>query len=309
MKNQEKNIYIVGAGAIGKALAVFLKLENKHVTILRGSVDDKSSYTETIQIELPDKTKLEAEIEVSTLSNFSELNGVIVLANKSYGNTNLAQVLKGKVNSSPIVILQNGLGVEQPFIDNDFPEIHRCVLFATSHTIAENMLRFRPVTVSPIGTIEGNGDNLNLIIDQLSSPHFQFRREIDIQPIIWKKTIINSVFNSVCPLLEIDNGIFHRDKNVLSVARRVISECIAVAAEIGISLNEEEVVESLLFISKSSDGQLISTFQDIKNRRKTEIETFNFAIVNIAQKLNMELVVKETKLLGELTKLKSELNL
>jgi 2-dehydropantoate 2-reductase len=34
----------------------------------------------------------------------------------------------------------------------------------------------------------------------------------------------------------------------------------------------------------------------------------NFSIVNIAKKLNKEALVTETKLLGELTKLKSELN-
>jgi 2-dehydropantoate 2-reductase len=36
-------IFIVGNGAIGKALAVFLKLQDKDVIILRGSVDDDSS--------------------------------------------------------------------------------------------------------------------------------------------------------------------------------------------------------------------------------------------------------------------------
>jgi 2-dehydropantoate 2-reductase len=54
---------------------------------------------------------------------------------------------------------------------------------------------------------------------------------------------------------------------------------------------------------------LISTLQDIKMRRRTEIETLNFSIVNIARQLNKESWVTETKLLGELTKLKSDLTL
>jgi 2-dehydropantoate 2-reductase len=107
--------------------------------------------------------------------------------------------------------------------------------------------------------------------------------------------------------LEIDNGIFHRDEKTLAIAKRVIEECVAIAKETGIFLNTDEVVESLLLISKFSDGQLISTFQDIKNKRETEIETLNFAIVNVAKKLNKEHMVAETKLLGELIKLKSEL--
>ena len=67
------NIYIIGAGAVGKALAVSLKLDKKDVIILRGSIDDKSGYTEKIQVVLDNKTELEASIEINTLSNFSAL--------------------------------------------------------------------------------------------------------------------------------------------------------------------------------------------------------------------------------------------
>ncbi|WP_423147860.1 ketopantoate reductase family protein [Rubrolithibacter danxiaensis] len=305
MKN---DIYIIGAGAIGKALAVFLKLAGRKVILLRGSLDDKSTYFEKIQITSDDKTELEAEIEISTLSNFPQLDGIIALTNKSYGNKNLAQALGKKANSSPVVILQNGLGVEQVFVDNHFPEIYRCVLFVTCQTIAENKVSFKPVSISPIGIIKRSNTHLNAIVEQLNSPDFQFKAEQNIQPVIWKKAIINCVFNSICPLLEVDNGIFHREGRVLEMAKRVIAECVSIAREKGIILNSDEVTESLLLISKSSEGQLISTLQDIKNKRPTEIETLNLEIAAIAKTLNKENLVKETKLLGELTKLKSELN-
>ncbi|MEO7992006.1 MAG: 2-dehydropantoate 2-reductase [Chryseolinea sp.] len=303
-----EHIYIIGSGAVGKVLAVALQRSGKKVTIIRGSVDDQSKHIERIHVELENKTKQEAEIEVNTLSNFSELKGIIVLTNKSYGNRALANALKEKVKHSPLVILQNGLGVEQPFIDAHFPEIYRCVLFVTSQTIGENMLRFKPVSVSPIGIIEGNAVKLNLIVEQLNSPEFTFRAEHNIQTIIWKKAIVNCVFNSICPLLETDNGIFHRDENVLAIAKRVIEECITISSAKGIKLDAKEVIESLLLISKSSDGQLISTLQDIRNKRQTEIDTLNFEIVRIAHTLGKEDLVKETKLLGELVKLKSELH-
>ncbi len=301
-----ENIFIIGSGAIGKALAVFLKLSGRNVVLLRGSIDDKSNYTEKIRVALNDQSELEAEIEISTLSNFAELDGVIVLANKSYGNENLSQALRGKAKNSPIVILQNGLGVEQTFVHCNYSEIYRCVIFASSQIIDPNILRFKPVSASPIGTIKGDNSNLGKIVEQLDNPHFRFQVETDIQTLIWKKTIINSVFNSICPLLEIDNGIFHRNEQVLEIAKRVIEECVGIAQEKGISLNVNEVVESLLLISKSSDGQFISTLQDIRNRRATEIETLNFAIVGVAKLLNKENAVKETRLLGELTRLKAD---
>jgi len=54
-----------------------------------------------------------------------------------------------------------------------------------------------------------------------------------------------------------------------------------------------------------SDGQKISTYQDILNKRETEIETLNFAVAKAAGgKINIHV----TALLGELTKIKSELS-
>jgi len=301
-------IFIIGAGAIGKTLAVALKVSDKNVVLVRGSVDDGSRSVEKIEVVTNDGAKLEAEIEVGTFSRFSALDGIIVLTNKSFGNDNLARTLEVKAKNSPLVILQNGLGVERPFIDHDFPEVYRCVLFVTSQPISANQIRFKPVIISPIGIITGSRANLQLVVEQLNSSVFPFKAETDIQTVIWKKAIINSVFNSICPLLEIDNGVFQREAQVLDIAKRVITECAAIAKENGIDLEVDEVVERLLLISKSSDGQLISTLQDIKNKRPTEIETLNFEIVNIARKSNKENVVANTKLLGELTRLKSELS-
>lgn len=301
-------IFIIGAGAIGKSLAVALKLADRNVVLVRGSVDDGSRSVEKIEVFTIDGAQLEAEIEVGTFSRFSTLDGIIVLTNKSFGNDNLARTLEAKAKNSPLVILQNGLGVERPFIDRDFADVYRCVLFVTSQAISANQIRFKPVTISPIGIITGSEADLLSVVEQLNSPGFPFKAEADIQTVIWMKAIINSVFNSICPLLEIDNGVFQREEQVFDIAKRVIAECVAIAKESGIELEVDEVVERLLLISKTSDGQLISTLQDINNKRPTEIETLNFEIVNIARKLNKENAVANTKLLGELTRLKSELS-
>jgi 2-dehydropantoate 2-reductase len=301
-------IYIIGYGAVGKALAVSLKLSGRNVIILRGRTDESPGGIENIQVAMPDQPLLEAGIEISTLNKFNQLDGIIVLTNKSYGNGQLAESLKNKTGNSPIVLLQNGLGVEQVFIRNGFPEIYRCVLFITSQVMSSNKVSYKPVAVSPIGSVSSKSTNLNEVVEALNSPFFPFKAEYNIEPIIWKKAIVNSVFNSVCPLLNIDNGIFQRDPAALGIAKRIIKECVGIARAKGVTLTEQEVTESLLLISKLSDGQLISTLQDINNKRRTEIDTLNFAIAEIAKELNMEHSVTETSLLGELTRLKSELN-
>jgi 2-dehydropantoate 2-reductase len=71
-------------------------------------------------------------------------------------------------------------------------------------------------------------------------------------------------------------------------------------------LHADTILSRLLLISKSSDGQLISTYQDILNKRNTEIETMNMSIARVAESVGRSSLIKQTKLLGELIQIKSE---
>lgn len=303
-----ETIFIVGAGAIGKALAVILTHHHSKVVLLRGSEWLAAPYEETITLEGPDELKLQARVTVSSIEHFTSFEGLVVLTNKSYGNDRIAGMLRGKTVNAPIVILQNGLRVEECFGEGDYPDIYRCVLFVTSQFAADGTIRFRPVSTSPIGPVGGRGSQLDWVVQKLDSPEFPFRAEPDIEPVIWKKAIANSVFNSICPLLEVDNGIFCRDQRVLAIAQTVIAECTLVARARGISLTEQEVLDSVLLISRLSDGQLISTLQDIRQGRPTEIATLNAAIAGMAEELGLEGLVPITSLLGQLTQLKAALH-
>jgi 2-dehydropantoate 2-reductase len=306
MKPNQNHIYIVGNGVIAKALAVALILNERKVTILRGSIDNQPAIIENIQVEIENKI-IEAEVVISSLSNFESLDGIILLTNKSFGNTVLADKLKNKTGKSPIVFLQNGLHIENSFLNKGFDELYRCVLLATSESLENNKVRFKLVAPSPIGIIKGSNDILQQIVDVLNTSLFSFRNEKDIQTIIWKKVISNCVFNSICPLLETDNGIFQRNEEVLQIAQMVIKECLSVSKEYDINLTMEIVLENILAISKMSDGQKISTYQDILNKRETEIETMNLAIAESAI-LKGNIAVPVTEMLGQLVKIKSELS-
>ncbi|HWV30287.1 MAG TPA: ketopantoate reductase C-terminal domain-containing protein [Dyadobacter sp.] len=299
--------YIIGNGVIAKALAVALSLNGRSVTILRGSVDNSGTSQELIQVDTGEEL-LSARIEISSISSYETLDGLLVLTNKSFGNKQIARKLYARAKQSAIVFLQNGLHVEKAFSDMGFEKLYRCVLMATSQAAGENKVRFRLVTASPIGVIAGPEEKLTSIVAQMNTSFFPFRPEPDIQFFIWKKVISNCVFNSICPLLETDNGVFRRNAAVLEVGKQVIRECLLVAREHGVHLTEEEIVQNILSISEMSDGQKISTYQDILNKRETEIDSLNLEITRLAQRSG-NVAVPTTSLLGELIKLKSSISM
>src|SRR6185295_487275 len=89
----DKRIFIIGSGAIGRALAVFLREMEKDVILLRGSEEVDIEYKEIFQVNLPENKTVTSSIEVSSLNRFTQLDGIVVLTNKSFGNPGLAHRL------------------------------------------------------------------------------------------------------------------------------------------------------------------------------------------------------------------------
>ena len=301
-------IYILGAGAIGMALAVNLLRNGRSVAAVRTSNSNYSGEAVQVSVECDQSLTIEAPLEMVSLSKLDRLGaGTIVITAKATANRFLASELRDKKSSGPIIIMQNGIGVESPFIEAGFPDVYRCVLYATSQEQQENFIRFRSVAASPIGTVIGDTQKLNRLVTQLSTPKFQFRVEKRIKEEIWKKAIMNAVFNSVCPLLEVDNGIFCRDKMVATIALEIIEETVQVTKRIGLDLETKGLMEQLLKISERSDGLLISTLQDLNNGHETEIDFLNLEIARIAGEMTPKIPVSKTKILGELISIKSRL--
>jgi 2-dehydropantoate 2-reductase len=298
-----ETIYILGSGVVGFPLAAYLTQAGRKVIAVRTSRQDVPHGFVTVTVQ-NGAEQFSVPVETSSLAQLSRLDGLLVVTAKSYVNQALALELQAKA-TGPVVLLQNGLSVEKPFLAANFASIYRCVLYVTSQTTAENTFAFRPVAASPVGVIHGAEADLAQCVAVLTTAGFPFRSEANITREVWKKAIINAVFNSICPLLDVDNGIFARHAAVANLAREIIQECVTLTDRLGLGLTESEMVEQILMISQRSDGQLISTLQDIQVGRPTEIEFLNLEIARIAAGLQPTLSLPKTELLGKMILAKS----
>lgn len=306
--NQQPVIYIVGGGAIGKTLAFFLAAENRQVVLVRVTNQLVNAAEEIIQLSLGDQSPLTEKVKTCSLSELSGADGTWVLTNKSYGNHFIAEELKRQHTTGPLVILQNGLGVEKPFKEKGFTNIFRCVLFATSQIRENGVVHFKPVASSAIGVVREPATDPEWIASQLDNAHFRFHAVSDIESLTWRKALANTVFNSICPLLETDNGVFHRHSETMELADRIIEQGVMIANKYGVIISQQDIHETVLMISRASDGQHISTWQDIRMGRQTEIDTLNMEIFSLAEGIGAQDAVRETWLLGRMIQLKSALH-
>jgi len=304
--DSNENIYILGSGAIGFPLAVYLADAGRRVVAVRTSRDDVPKSTITVTVR-NGENHISTPVETISLSNLTALDGTIVIATKSYTNKAIALELKNKAPTGPIVIMQNGVGVEKPFLDAHFTPIYRCILLLTSQATSEYEFTVRPIASSPIGIVDGNEYDLKKCVEDLTTDGFPFRAEVNIQRDIWKKAIINCVFNSICPLLDVDNGVFVRDMEIANLAAEIVRECISLTDRFDMGLRESELMEQIMRISKGSDGILISTLQDINGGRQTEIESLNLEMARVAAEMQPGLHLPGTELLGRMILAKSML--
>lgn len=299
--NDNDTVFILGAGAIGLALAVKLSKYGRSVQLVHTHSEVEAGSP--VSVVLNDGKTGEREqviLPVCSLATIETLNGVIAITAKSYANVQIAAQLKEKACQSPIILMQNGIGVETPFLKAGFAAIYRCILYSASHRTGRYAVQFCMFKSSQVGVVRGTQTALERLIAQLSTPDFVFHSEPHIQQAIWKKGIINAVYNTICPLLEVDNGIFMRDPATAKIASEVIAECVQVAAAIGIPLDKQMILDEVLNISRVTDGQLASTLQDLHHKRQTEIDSLNLEIVRVAERVTPRVDVPRTKLLGQL---------
>lgn len=305
--NALEPVYILGAGAMGSPLAVYLHEQRRDVVIVRTSRNDLSRSTSQVVIKSGADGERSAVLTTISLDQLDNVQGLVVVSAKSYANPSIAARLAVMAGRPPVVVMQNGLGVEAPFLAAGLPEIYRCVIFATGQREDDGRYSFWSVKPSPIGVIKGGRERLGSIVQTLSTPAFPFVEDERIQETIWQKAIINAVFNSICPLLDVDNGIFDRDPQVTALAESVVDECLAVAKTQHVALARDRLLEQLLAISRASTGQAISTLQDIRRGRPTEIASLNLAIARYGDQAEPPVRAERTRMLGHLIELKAEL--
>lgn len=298
-----KKIFIFGGGAVGMALAVHLSKAGRNVILVRTS--GVTVEEPRIQLAVNERGIIHrALVDCVDIAKLDKPEGLLVITTKAHANSEIASSLLRTRAQGPIVLLQNGIGVESAFLKSGFERLYRAVLYVTGQRETDRSALFHAIKPSVVGMIRGSHEELKTCVDLLNSEIFPFEVASCIEKSVWQKTLVNCAFNSICPLLESDNGVFARDPLCQELALLVIRECLGVASRMGVELEEDHILEQIDQISRGSK-YLISTLQDIRKGQPTEIEFLNLEVSRLAASLDPPLKVPRTEMLGKLILAKS----
>lgn len=297
-----ERIYILGCGAIGFPLAAFLTRQGKDVVAVRTSTPHSGLVPVEVKVSISGG-ELTEQVPSCGLETLEAPEGIFVVTAKAAANETLAKWLTTHGASGPVVLMQNGLGVEEPFLQHGIQQLYRTILYFTSEARAPGTFAATAFKPSVTGVVNGTPAELQRVVQRLDNPELPIAATDDINSFIWQKAIVNVVFNSICPLLGVDNGIFIREPTAVGLAEKLIAECIQVARTEGVHLEPSNLRQQVLDISRTTDGLLISTLQDLNAGRATEMPFINLAVVRKAAQSS----VPATEFLGRLVQLKEAL--
>ncbi|MHA1686810.1 MAG: ketopantoate reductase family protein [Candidatus Heimdallarchaeaceae archaeon] len=287
----QKQILVIGLGAIGSVLAVRLQQEGYKIVAKTSVSGNNLIRAKGLIVKLSTQTKpilYEGEV-YSELPEDYKFERCII-ATKSYKNSEIANdLLNHLTETGSILLFQNGLEIEQPFLSvNSSWKITRAI---SSIAVTRNGYKVIEITLGEtvIGAINySDSEETNYWHHLLQEAGLLVSSSKNIYRDIWLKGIANAVINPLGAIAGVTNGFILKDPILSSFAEIMVQEIVSVIPE-ELSITKEEAWENVSKIIRQTADNKCSMLQDIDAKRKTEIEYLNDVILKIAKKQNKKL--------------------
>jgi len=135
-----------------------------------------------------------------------------------------------------------------------------------------------------IGEIDGKKtERIKKICSMFNNTGIKTKISNDIKKDVWAKTIINSAINPVTAITGLKNGYLLKIPMLTKLMENICSEGVKVANREGVFFDSDVFEETKKTASLTAENKS-SMLQDLQNRKKTEIDFINGAIVEIGKK-------------------------
>jgi len=105
---------------------------------------------------------------------------------------------------------------------------------------------------------------------------------------VWGKLLVNVGINALTAITRLRNGVLLEHSEGRQILRRAVEEAALVAQRKGIRLPYTDPVGKVEDVCRASKLNFSSMLQDVLNRRETEVDFINGAVVREGEKLGVE---------------------
>ncbi|MHC6179319.1 ketopantoate reductase family protein [Clostridium sp. JNZ X4-2] len=284
-------IAVIGAGAMGSLYGGYISKAFENVYL----VDVWKEHIEAINkkglnIDEEDKSIVIYPKAATNGEDIGYVDLIIVFVK----STSTEEALnKNSVLLGPdtiVLSLQNGYGniaqIEK-YVDAD-----NIIAGTTSHgstMLGPGHIKHAGIGKTYIGWAYKKEDKrINKIADILVRSGFDTIISNNIMESIWSKLIINAGINALTAILKVENGEILKYEETKQIIKMEVGEAVKIARASGVFLNEDDMYKRVIKVAGDTSKNKSSMLQDILNKKKTEIDNINGAIVKEGKKYSID---------------------
>jgi len=283
-------VVVAGAGSIGSLLAAHiarvadvtvLTRREEHAAALREHglrVSGRSDFT----------ARLEATVDPAALPADAEL---AILASKGIDLEPLAARLEGALPRATVMTIQNGLGAEDIVAAHGEWPLLSAVTFMSGTRHGDDHVEYVLDTATWIGPYRGaTEEDARRAAQLIEAGGLKAEAFRDLRPAQWSKLIFNATVNGVAALTGLPHDFHFAQTERLSdlghLVRDLVDEGKAVAAAAGVELHDDPWEMNVL-ATQRGHRHFPSMLEDVEERRPTELELINGALVREAVRFHV----------------------
>ena len=281
--------HVLGAGALGCLWAANLYKSGHGVELL---LKDQQGLAEFRLVDGITLVKQEIEellpVTASVVETGATALSHLLITTKAHQTMNALDKVISRMSAECILLLvQNGMGVAEQ-IQNRLPD-HRLFCGVTT----DGAYCPEPYTVvyagagnTYIGSIGNQADPAPLL-DKLPVEYMEIKCCDDIVDRQWQKLAVNCAINGLTVIFHCRNGELLNIPKAKLRLRKLCNEIALVGKAIGYHEWEQSLYSNTESVIRLTAANYSSMYQDIENRRRTEIDYINGYLLKQAEELGI----------------------
>jgi 2-dehydropantoate 2-reductase len=284
-------VLIVGAGAMGCLFGGKLKQSGIDVTLFNRPNDHvRKIREEGLGIIEKDGTFSHVSIPVIT-DPTSLVDGyqLVIVLLKSFATEDVMSKIQDIIQPETIVLtLQNGIGnIEslQRFVPDS--QISAGGTHCGAGIIEPGLIAHRAWGKTFVGSylLETMDKQLHEFASIFSKSGLPTDVVQDVQSVIWTKLMVNIAYNGLTAVTRLKNGDAIFENEGKDIVENLVNEAMEVAHKQGIQILYDNPVHECIRLGMDEIGlNKSSMLTDVLNKRKTEMDSINNAIVELGKK-------------------------
>ncbi len=284
-------VAIIGAGAMGCIYGTYLRRHNEVllVDVVKAHVDAINERGLEF-VHLDGTTEIFKNMKATMDTAGYPAADIVVLLTKGYQSADALAANKSLIGPKTIVLsLQNGYGNSDEIV-KFVPEEQivlgtsggGAIVAGPGHILHKGQ---GPTHVGCMTKDQSKAEIVAKLLREGGVPNVELTP--DVKELVWSKVFVNVGINAICALMDDTNQCIANNEFARKASYALVQEAVGVVNAAGMHFNFEDVFKNVIDIALETGGNRASMLADVTNKRLTEVDRINGAIVSEGAKVGV----------------------